>query len=300
MPNISQVNYEESGLIAKNLHADGDDLVQLYSQTRQHMQALRSEWAGDAAEAFFEEMEAELLPALQRVSGALFMSEEILNKIMNIIHQADEATAGYFNSDLNDDFGAGLFGGALGGVIGGALGGTTGGDDFGAGQFENALGAGDSATPGQDTPPPAGTTPPESIPVAPTGQPAAATTTPPPAATPPAADSGGGGGGGGGGSAGGQGIQGDLKGLGTGVGSNVQQVSGAGAGPQAMPDHVYDGSSGASSGSGASQPGPGGGGAPQEQSTGGAAGVAGAAGVLGAAAAGAAKILKNDQNEPDK
>jgi WXG100 family type VII secretion target len=293
MPNISQVNYEESGLIAKNLHSDGDDLVQLYSQTRQRMQALRSEWAGDAAEAFFEEMEAELLPALQRVSGALFMGEEILNKIMNIIHQADEATAGYFNSDLNDDFGAGLFGGALGGVIGGVVGGTVGGGD--------APGAGDPATPSQDSLPPAGTTPPVTIPVAPTGQPAAATTTPPPAATPPAADSGGGGGGGGGGSAaGGQGIQGDLKGLGTGVG-NVQQVSSAGAGPQAMPDHVYEGSAGGSSGGGSAQPGPaGGGGAPQEPSTGGAAGVAGAAGVLGAAAAGAAKILKNDQNEPDK
>src|SRR5512140_2047380 len=110
MAHISQVNYEETSSIAKNIHSDGDDLVQLHSQTRQRVHALRSEWEGEAADAFFEEMESELLPALQRVSGAWCLGEDILNKIMKIIHEADEETAQYFKNDLNGGLGAGLAG----------------------------------------------------------------------------------------------------------------------------------------------------------------------------------------------
>jgi WXG100 family type VII secretion target len=306
MPQISQVNYEEASSIAKNIHIDGDDLVQLHSRTRQRVHALRSEWVGEAADAFFEEMESELLPALQRVSGALFLGEEILNKIMKIIHEADEETAQYFKNDLDGDFGAGLFGSVVGGTLGGALGGVMGGDDFGASKFEEAL------PPEGENPPPAGQgdpaqvggatddseTPPVQL-YMDTGNPSADTTS---TETPPVeaetAGAGGGGGGGGGGESS-QGMQGDLKGLGTGVGGNAQQVNSAGGGQPGMPDHIYEGSSDGSSGVVPSQPGSAGGsGGPEEQSSGGVAGAAGAAGVLGAAAAGAAKILKNDNDEP--
>jgi WXG100 family type VII secretion target len=303
MPNISQLNYEEASSIAKNIHNDGDDLVQLHSQTRQRVHALRSEWIGEAADAFFEEMESELLPAMQRVSGALFLGEEILNKIMKIIHEADEETAQYFKSDLDGDFGAGLFGSALGGVLGEVVG----GDDFGASKFEEALptegenpptaGQGDSSQAGGTTADSA--TPPVQLymdkenPSADT-----ASTETPPAETETAATGGGGSGGGGDSS---QGMQGDLKGLGSGVGGTAQQISSAAGGQPGMPDHVYEGSSGGSSGAALSQPGPASGsGGPGEQSSGGVAGAVGAAGVLGAAAAGAAKVLKNDHNEPDE
>jgi WXG100 family type VII secretion target len=307
MPHISQVNYEETSSLAKSIHTDGDDLVQLHSHTRQRVQALRSEWAGDAAEAFFEEMESELLPALQRVSGALFLGEEILNKIMKMIHEADEETAQYFKNDLSGDFGAGLFGAAIGGTLGGVPGSAAGGEDFGASKFEEALsteggnppltGEGDASQPGGTPDDSAGT--PASLFMESEKPSEETTSTETPAAETETAAGGGGGGGGGGGSS--QGMQGDLKGLGTGVGGNVQQVSSTGAGLPEMPDHVYEGSSGGSSGTEPSQPGSAGGsGAPEEQSSGGIAGVAGAAGILGVAAAGAAKILKNDNNEPDE
>jgi WXG100 family type VII secretion target len=298
MAHIAQVNYDETNSIAKNMHSDGDDLVQLHSQTRQRVQALRSEWVGDAAEAFFEEMEGELLPALQRVSGGLFMGVEILNKIMKIIHEADEETAQYFKNDLNDDFGAGLFGSALDGVPGSVPGGTTAGDDFGASKFEDALqaGQGDPSQPGtagQESSASAGSQYMEMQPPSSTDTPAAET---PPAETQAAPEAGGGGGGGGGSS---QGMQGDLQGLGTGVGGNAQAVNTVGGGPQGMPDHIYEGSTGGSAGAGTPQTGSTvGSGAPQEQSSGGLAGAAGVAGVLGAAAAGAAKILKNENDEP--
>lgn len=306
MSQISQLNYEEASSIAKNIHTNGDDLVQLHSQTRQRVHALRSEWIGEAADAFFEEMESELLPAMQRVSGALFLGEEILNKIMKIIHDADEETAQYFKNDLNDDFGAGLFGSAAGGVLGGVLGGVVGGDDFGASKFEEALPSeGENPPPaGQGDPSQAGGTADSAgsagsqyirgLDADPSANQA------PPAETPKTETAPTGGGGGGGGGEGSQGMQGDLKGLGSGVGGTAQQASSAAGGQTAMPDHVYEGSGG-SSGAAPSQPGPvGGSGGPQEQSSGGIAGAAGAAGVLGAAAAGAAKILKNDQNEPDE
>src|SRR5512133_1428645 len=293
MAHITQVNYEEASLISKGLHSEGDDVVQLHSRTRQRVHALHSDWVGDAADSFFEEMESELLPALQRVSGALFLGEEILNKVMKIIHEADEETADLFKNDLGGDFGAGLFGAAVGAAVGGVV---AGGDDFGASKFEDALtpdGSNSPSTGGEGTEPPATNTNPTMD-----MQPPSSTETPP-AETPPAeTETPGGGGGGGGGGSSSQGLQGDLKGLGTGVGGVVQQ-SGAGGGPAGMPDHIYEGSSGGTTGGGSAPSGPaGGGGGAQEQSSGGSiAGAAGAAGVVGAAAAGAAKVLKNDNNE---
>jgi WXG100 family type VII secretion target len=294
MAHITQVNYEESGLISKGLHSEGDDIVQLSSQTRQRVHALHSEWVGDAADAFFEEMESELLPALQRVSGALFLGEEILNKVMKIIHEADEETAQFFKNDLGGDFGADLFGAAVGAALGGALGG---GDDFGAGKFEEALSPEEGGQPssggegtGEETVP-MNTNP--TMDMQPPTDETPVTETPPTETETPA---GGGGGGGGGDSS--QGLQGDLKGLGTGVGGVVQQTGAASGGPPSMPDHIFEGTSGGATGGATSQPGPGGGSGSQEQSSGGGiAGAAGAAGVLGAAAAGAAKVLKNDNND---
>jgi len=93
MAHTMQVYYDETRIFSRNIHTDGDDILALHARTRQRVHALRADWSGEAAEAFFEEMEAELLPALQRVSNALFLAEEILDKIIKIIQDADEGTA---------------------------------------------------------------------------------------------------------------------------------------------------------------------------------------------------------------
>jgi len=109
MSNILALNYDEALLFTKQFRDEGEDIVQLYSNTRQRMHLLRDEWSGEAAEVFYEEMESELLPALQRISMALFLCNEVLTKVMKIMLNADEETVGFFGKDLDSGFGLGGF-----------------------------------------------------------------------------------------------------------------------------------------------------------------------------------------------
>jgi WXG100 family type VII secretion target len=314
MPDYSQVNYDETTSMAKAFHGEGEDITQLYSATRQRVQALRKDWVGEAAEFFFEEMETELLPALQRLAGAVFFAEEILNKIVKLIHEADEETATYFTTGL-DVNNLGMF--AAAGVAGGLAGSVMNASDFGAQKFEEALSSegenqpvsgepgsesADASQPGNEPGAASGAseTPPPSQPEQEAASEETVETETPTAET---GSAGGGGGGGGGGGEGSQGMQGDLKGLGTGLGGQAEQAGpaggSAGGGAQSMPDHVYGAPAGDSSGASAPSAPAGGAAAPQGQSSGGTGSVAGAAGVVGGAAAvgGAAKVLKGKKNK---
>src|SRR5437762_3759733 len=112
MPNNHfQLNYDETVTIAKKFKDEGEDIARLHSETRQRVKDLYKEWIGEGADKFFEEMETSLLPALQRLSHALFHTQDITHEIMKIIQNADEDTAGFFKDQLSgDDFGAGKFG----------------------------------------------------------------------------------------------------------------------------------------------------------------------------------------------
>lgn len=309
--NTVLLKYDELTSIARQLKDEGEDMVRLHSHTRQRVRDLYKEWEGEAAKKFFDEMETRLLPAVQRLAQALFHTQDVTDEIMKIIRDADEETAGFFRNQLSgDDFGASRFGEALQGVKGtspgsddfGAgrfsdalvnpptVGGSSTPDDFGAGKFGEALG-GDSPSTSNDH-----------------GQSGESTSS----------EGGGGVGdssekkskeaeasevetestaGGGGGGSSSQGLQGDLKQMGVGLGDVTPQNASSGggtSGPAVTPDHVYSGGGsseagsndlipGSDSGSGAGQPSP-------EGGSGAAAGAAGAAGA--AVAGGAAKAVK--------
>lgn len=314
---LFQLNYDELGSITKNFKDQGEDMAQLHSTTRQRVRDLHKEWIGEAADEFFDEMETELLPALKRLSQALFYSQDVTNEIMKIIEDADEETAGYFKNQLSgDDFGAGLFGEALNDLQGGA----PGADDFGAGKFGEALGTvptGDSSAPDDFGAGKFGEAADHSTPISEQGssgapgessssqgsnresqksdkeQPTETETSPT------------GGGGGGSSSSSSQGLQGDLKKMGVGLSDQVAQNAASGSGgPTKMPDHVYSGGDspkpdGVEPKPDSSKPGAQteSGDSGQSSSTGGTV-AGGVAGVAGAAGAGkVAKTVKKQQED---
>lgn len=308
--NILQLNYDELSTIAKVFKDEGEDVFNLHSATRQRVRDLYKEWVGEAAEKFFDEMENELLPALQRLSKALHFSQDVVCDIMKIVHEADEDTMNFFKGDLSgEDFGAGAFQGALGNMPGGQTGsddfgagkfgeavsgfssgdlpggGSSGSDDFGAGKFKETLPSqGGGASEGGQT----GAENPGKSDKNVKGE---MTETQPTA------------GGGGGGSSSSQGFKGDLKNLGVGMGQ-VQQNAFAGnsGGGNVMTDHVYSGGGFSESGNGDSQTSPGGAntnsGEQSSQDGGGAVAAAGAAGAV--AAGGAAKGVKSKKRKNNR
>lgn len=116
---ILRVNYDEARQITQTLHAEGEEFARLHSQTRQKVEDLHKAWSGEAAQSFEHEMTDSLLPAIQRVSNALFAAEKTLMEILNLIRQADEETAGYFKG-IGGDAGAGKDGnsGSAGNISG--------------------------------------------------------------------------------------------------------------------------------------------------------------------------------------
>ncbi|MBA4384307.1 MAG: hypothetical protein C0410_06195 [Anaerolinea sp.] len=94
-----QLKYDELRLLVKRFRNEGEDIFSLLSKTRQKVHDLETEWIGEGAEKFFDEMETVLLPALQRTAQALFFSEEVLVKIIRIINEADKETTSYFKHD---------------------------------------------------------------------------------------------------------------------------------------------------------------------------------------------------------
>lgn len=310
---LFQLNYDQLGSIAKKFKDEGEDMGQLHSSTRQRVRDMHKEWIGEAAEKFFEEMETELLPALKRLSQALFYSQDMTSEIMKIIQNADEETAGYFKNQLSgDDFGAGLFGNALDGLQGG----VPGADDFGAGKFGEALG----------NPPGDGSSSPDDFGAGKFGEALDNSTS--------ASDNGDSGtsgennstqgnekesqksekeqqtetepsptgGGGGSSSSSSQGLQGDLKKMGVGLSDQAPQVASLGNDSSGgnTPDHIY--SSGGSSDSVVESQTVAGGSDSGDQSSSENSGsvAAGVAGVAGAAAAGkAAKIVKEQQEDSE-
>ena len=293
--NILQLNYDELGTIAKKFKDEGEDAFKLYTSTRQRVRDLHKEWIGDAAEKFFDEMENELLPALQRVSKALHLTQDVTNDIMRIVHDADEDTTHFFTGDFSrDDFGASIFQGALGGRPGG----QTGPDDFGAGKFGDALNGqsgdnsgGGSSGPGEASPQHGGGDN--------SGGGGSSESKNKAGEEPVQTDTATGGGGGGGSSSSSQGVKGDLKNMGIGTGQ-VQQSAASGSPNQGgnMADHIYSSGGSSSEGSGQSQgstSGPSTKGSEQPPSEGGGQVAAGAAGA--AAAGGAAKGLKGKKKK---
>jgi len=286
MTQTTQLNYDELTTIVKNFKDEGEDFMRLHANTRQRVHDLRTEWIGEGAEKFFEEMETELLPALARLFQALFFSQNTLLKIMKIIYEKDTETAGYFKIDFAHFNTSNI--GSLSGILGNTPGTQKPPDDFGASKFNEALpeqGGGLSNTGAADSGQGAGNS---------QSQDQQETVKMPETQNTGVGSSGGVGGG-----TSSQGSMGDLKGMGSGLGAQTSAgLTGSGANlsaaGQGTPDHIYDGASGAEVSRGEAVP-PSGSPNSGNQTAAGEQGTvaAGAAGIAGTAAvAGAVKTIR--------
>ncbi len=99
MANIQQVNYDEMQAIINQLQTEEDDVRALFNQTKSKVEALHgSQWIGEAADKFFNEMENTVLPKTAKMLYALNVAGQVAKQIVHIIHQADEETKGFFGN----------------------------------------------------------------------------------------------------------------------------------------------------------------------------------------------------------
>ncbi len=92
-------DYDQLHNFVKILHGKTEELYNLHYHTQLKVEALKQEWFGDGANAFFEIMENHLLPALVKVIEALTATQDRIREVMRTINNADEETRVYFSTD---------------------------------------------------------------------------------------------------------------------------------------------------------------------------------------------------------
>ena len=100
MGRVVKLNYDELRTIIHKFRDEGEDIVQLHASLRDRVRDLHKDWQGEAADDFFAEMEIVVLPAVSRLSKALFHAQDVLQKITKTIQEYDEDTKGFFQGDF--------------------------------------------------------------------------------------------------------------------------------------------------------------------------------------------------------
>jgi WXG100 family type VII secretion target len=104
---VIQANYDELEIIATRFGQCAESNAQMISRVRQGMERLKQgDWIGKGSEAFFKEMDGEVLPAIDRLTQALQQSQSVINQIIFIVQQAEEEAAEPFRNGDSDSFGS--------------------------------------------------------------------------------------------------------------------------------------------------------------------------------------------------
>ena len=84
-----QIQYEEMERIAGQFASQADAIGQMMRNINAKMEDLRPDWIGRGSEAFFNEMEGEVLPAVNRLCDALLMGDQVSKQIVQTLEAAE-------------------------------------------------------------------------------------------------------------------------------------------------------------------------------------------------------------------
>lgn len=93
-PPVIQVNYEQLEQIAQLFSRHTQQFEAYDRQLRQMTDQLKSGWIGMGADAFFDEMEGEILPRLKRLIEAFEASNRAVTQISEVMAAAEEQAGG--------------------------------------------------------------------------------------------------------------------------------------------------------------------------------------------------------------
>jgi WXG100 family type VII secretion target len=91
--NVIQVDYEKLDEIKRSFEQQAGQCQEMAARLRQRVDPLESGgWAGEGASAFFNEMNTEVFPSLQRLPESLGEGASVTTKIAQLFREAEEAT----------------------------------------------------------------------------------------------------------------------------------------------------------------------------------------------------------------
>ncbi len=91
MSDKTVLNFPRLNSISKNFQQEADELKGVLGQTRGQVENLHSVgWEGRGSDKFFQDMEQQVLPAMNRLINALQTTAGIINDIENVYQKADQ------------------------------------------------------------------------------------------------------------------------------------------------------------------------------------------------------------------
>jgi len=92
-----KVEYEQLSSICGNAGEQQQNTQQLLQRINAQLETLKGgAWVGENANAFYQEMEGEVIPGLQRLVDSLGEMEEATNRTITIFQAAEEEASGVF------------------------------------------------------------------------------------------------------------------------------------------------------------------------------------------------------------
>jgi WXG100 family type VII secretion target len=98
---LIRVDYQALEVIAQRFAAGADETQAVLRMLRGSMDALNGNWIGKGSDAFFGEMESEVLPATERLGSALESAGETTRKVARIMREAEEEAARPFGGQAD-------------------------------------------------------------------------------------------------------------------------------------------------------------------------------------------------------
>ena len=95
--NKVQLNYDELSAIRDRFSRQADAVNQMQQNIRGKMDVLQSGgWIGRGANAFFQEMDNDVLPAVQRLQNAMAQAASEVQRLCDQARAAEESAANLF------------------------------------------------------------------------------------------------------------------------------------------------------------------------------------------------------------
>jgi WXG100 family type VII secretion target len=97
--NLFQSDYEELDTIASTFNTLGSAVESEYNHLKQAVDNMREKWIGEGATKFFQEMEDEVLPGVQRLQAALEQGGGKIKGVAGQIREHEEQASALLKLD---------------------------------------------------------------------------------------------------------------------------------------------------------------------------------------------------------
>jgi WXG100 family type VII secretion target len=93
-----RADYDQLEQVASRFANQSQEVQQMMQQVKRGMHQLERDWIGRGSEAFFREMQGEVLPAVQRLQQALEEANRVTKEVVQVMQQAEDEASSPFRS----------------------------------------------------------------------------------------------------------------------------------------------------------------------------------------------------------